>query len=76
LKACTFPQKCRSVRSGIRMRSIHSCSVAYRLTISSVPSVEPSLTMTHFAGCTVCPTTDLMVSSMNLASFLAAVMRT
>src|SRR6516225_11490524 len=44
--------------------------------MSSVPSVEPSLTITHFVGRTVCATTDLIVSSMNSASFLAGVTRT
>src|ERR1700741_2954951 len=44
--------------------------------MSSVPSVEPSLTITHFTGSTVCRTTHLMVFSRSAASFRAGVMRT
>jgi len=50
-------------------------SAAYLATISSVPSVEPSLTITHFAGRAVCATTELRVCSINAASFRAGVMR-
>src|SRR5262249_39910593 len=60
----------------MRINSIHGCADAYRRTISSVPSVEPSLTTTHLAGWTVCATTDFSVSSMNCASLRAGVMRT
>ena len=48
----------------------------YLVTISSVPSVEPSLTITHLSGRTVCVTTDSIVSSMNCASFRAGVIKT
>jgi len=41
-----------------------------------VPSVEPSLMMTHLSGSTVCATTDLIVFSMNFASSRAGVMST
>src|SRR4051812_34520262 len=44
--------------------------------MSSVPSVEPSLTITHFNGFKVCATMDLSVNSMNAASFLAGVIIT
>src|SRR6266576_1463325 len=44
--------------------------------MSSVPSVEPSLTITHLMGCTVCATTDFMVSSIKSTSFRAGVIRT
>ena len=46
------------------------------LTMSSVPSVEPSLTMTHFSGSTVCAITDCIVNSMNFASLRAGVTTT
>ena len=42
-------------------------------TISSVPSVEPSLTMIQRFGSTVCATTDWSVFSMKAASLRAGV---
>src|SRR2546427_2891599 len=44
--------------------------------MSSVPSVDPSLTITHFRGRAFCATTDLRVNSMNCASLRAGVTRT
>src|SRR5262245_61641010 len=44
--------------------------------MSSVPSVEPSLTITHLTGRIVCPITDLIVSSINMASFRAGEIKT
>ena len=46
------------------------------MTISSVPSVEPSLTTIHFKGRTVCAIIDWIVSSMKPASFRAGVTTT
>jgi hypothetical protein len=46
------------------------------LTISSVPSVEPSLTMTHLSGLTVYAVIDLRVNSMKAASLRAGVIKT
>src|SRR5215467_8705692 len=60
----------------MRNNSIHGYCAAYCFTMSSVPSVEPSLTMTHFSGSTVCEVTDFSVSSMNCASFRAGVITT
>ncbi len=76
LNAWTLPAKWRTLRSGSRTSSIHWWSRAYLCTISSVPSVDPSLTITHFNGRTVCETTDFSVSSMYWASFRAGVTRT
>ena len=47
----------------------------YFVRISFVPSVEPSLTMTHLRGKTVCPKTTWIVCSRKAASLRAGVMR-
>src|SRR5262249_54032584 len=65
-----------SARSGIRINSIQGLLAEYLRTISSVPSVEPSLTITHFSGRHVCPITDRIVNSINCASSRAGVIRT
>jgi hypothetical protein len=44
--------------------------------MSHCPSVEPSLTIATWSGSTVWLITDLMVSSMNSASFFAGVTST
>jgi hypothetical protein len=46
---------------------------AYDVMMSSVPSVEPSLTITHFTGGTVWASIDRSVRSMYAASFRAGV---
>ena len=60
----------------MRSNSIQSCASAYLLTISSVPSVDPSLTMTHLSGREPCATTDWIVDSMKRASLRAGVTST
>src|SRR5215813_11071991 len=46
------------------------------LTMSSVPSVKPSLTITHFTGRTVCATIAWMIRSIFAASLRAGVINT
>lgn len=67
----------------IQRRSCHGYSesgafvaASYLATISSVSSVEPSLTITQRSGGCVCAIIDLIVNSMNCASFRAGVTRT
>ena len=76
LNAPTFPAKSRLLRSGIRTSSIHGCAAAARFPISSVRSVEPSLTITHRTGLIVCETTDSMVRSRYASSLRAGVTST
>src|SRR5215472_1716766 len=44
--------------------------------IALVRSVDPSLTMVHFNGSTVCASTDCIACSMNSSSFRAGVTTT
>ena len=53
--------------------SIQECASAKRSASSEVPSVEPSSTMTHADGCTVCSTRQAASRGRFLASFLAGV---
>src|SRR5262245_42718595 len=76
LKQATFPPKSRESRAGIRTNSIQSYFCVYRATISSVRSVDPSLTITHVIGSTVCCTTDCIVSSTYRSSLRAGVIKT
>src|SRR5581483_9380442 len=76
LNALAFAANVRSRRSGILTSSIHGWFAAHFATIASVASVDPSETITHLTGRSVCATTDWIVSSMYSASFRAAVTRT
>jgi hypothetical protein len=58
------------------MSSIQSWRSAWRATISSVPSVEPSPTITQRSGRTLCATTLSIVSAMRAASLRAGVTST
>lgn len=48
----------------------------YHGTISSVPSLEPSLTTTHFSGFTLCATIELIVSATDSPSLRTGVIGT
>lgn len=74
--AKAFEQKSRPPSLLCRRSAMNSYFLAYSRTISSVPSVEASLTITHFLGNIVWLTTDLSTCSINAASFRAGVIST
>ena len=57
------------------MKLMNGLSAAYLLTMSSVPSVEPSLTITQQDGRRDCPKTDDIVIPIVDSSFFAGVTR-
>jgi hypothetical protein len=68
--------KLRPLRSPLDESLIQGCLTACSRTISAVRSVEPSSTMTHNDGSTVCDATRSITSAINSASSLAAVSNT
>jgi hypothetical protein len=76
LNAKALAANCRSRCSGIRTSSIHEFCAAWLRTISSVPSVEPSLTITQRAGRCVWASTESIVPEIRSASLRAGVIST
>src|SRR5713226_2480331 len=76
LKTATFLGQPLSPGISVFSKAMNSYLVEYLLTISAVRSVEPSSTMIHLDGLTVCDNTDSIVFSIYDSSFLAGVMMT